>query len=188
MIKSRHNAGLTLIELVVAMSISIIVIDVVFTVFWRSYKINAQNYTITDMQIRTKNALELIKKDISKGSTVEAARDSFISSPDSLILSIPRLDANQSPIAGTYNYVIFQRDPADTTKLTRTEIIDANTTTRTIATDISNIDFIYKDNLDNILVNNWPQVAQVDVTLGLSITSGGNYAISYSTAGTLRNR
>lgn len=185
--KKRPN-GMTLVELLVAAALSLLLLDVLFMIFWQSYKTNQKNYLANDMQMRTKKAVDTIKQDITKTNLVLDTYSGYSSDGDTVILKIPRLDASQSPIAGVFNYIIYEPDPADPAKLHKTEIIDAASTTTHLASDVSNLTFTYKDNLGNTLINNFPLVAQINLSLTLTNTQGGNYAVTYSTTGTLRNR
>jgi len=71
----KNNNGLTLIELMIAMAISLLVMASIFQVFWTHQKANAAQQLVVEMQQNARAAMTLMKREIRMAGYKPAASD-----------------------------------------------------------------------------------------------------------------
>ncbi len=184
------KAGFTLIEILIVIALSAILMETIYTIYQKTN----QSYTITTIKsgLYSQNlqTLDTIRKDIKKTNRILTNYSTYSSIDNhSIILQIPKLDTNKAPIAGEYYHVIYRQNPTEPTELQRIEIIDANTTTRTISQKISEIIFTPKNNLGNIIVGNIESTAQIMINLTIAETlKSHTYQSRLTSNETMRNK
>lgn len=188
MSKHHRRTAFTLIELLVAMALgSILTTTMIFI-----YQKNNESYAISalknDLYRKNLTGLGTIRQDIKKTNRILTNFSTYTASSHCIILQIPTLDSNQSPINNTYYHVIYQPDPNNPHDLQRIEI-NNSTTTRTINRNLSSVTFTPKDNLENNIVNNPENTAQIRIDLALTDNyRGRTYNSTLTSNETMRNK
>lgn len=166
----KNKKGFTLVEILIAIAITSILIEVVFIIYHQ----NNQNYEVisakTTLQKYNLSAIDKIRFDIKKSSQLINNYNAYSTSENSIILKIPRLDTNQVPIDNTFNYVIYRPNPGNSTQLQRIEVIDTTINATIINNYLDTIKFYPKDNLGNAINNNWEDTTQIKIDLSLKET------------------
>jgi len=188
MIKKISSAGLTLVEMIVVMGLTTMLMTVIVSLTLQSYRTYEITTKKNDLQYNARLVVDNIKGDAQKAVAVLGTYDIYTTSTSVLILKLVRLDANQNPIEGTNDYVIYRRKPSSLTQIERIFMIDAVSTTHLFSPKTSNLAFEYQDSIGNSVGVNYAAATRVKITLtAQDVVRGKTYTTSYSTLATLRN-
>lgn len=129
------RSGLSLIELLVATAVAgffILILGQVFIDGWKSYQLQE---TIGQLQGESRKTVDLMADDIRQATRVvltytAPSAVSYTSSYTQLVIQTPAIDSNQDPIVAQFDYIVFRRDPNDSTKVQRL-VFPAAVSTRT---------------------------------------------------------
>jgi prepilin-type N-terminal cleavage/methylation domain-containing protein len=123
----QNKPGLTIIELLVAMTISVIVAGVVSAIFINAWRAHISQEDYTELQQKSRLSIDEITNTIKVASGVlvshTANSTTYVTSADTLVLKTPSIDANNLVLTAT-DYFIFRIDPNDSTRLQRIVIAD----------------------------------------------------------------
>lgn len=126
-LKLTHKKGLSLIELLVGMSISLIVAGVISAVFIDSWRAQIAQETYAALQQGSRASVDEISASIKVASavavTVSSGGDTYNSDASLLVLQTPAIDESGN-ILNDIDYLIFRRNPSDSTLLERIIIAD----------------------------------------------------------------
>jgi len=124
--------ALTLVELLVVMALGSIVIGVITSVLYGSWK--AQQVQEVTQQVQNEarfsvnSVTDTARQATSVINSLSAGSQSYISGTDSLVLGLNAIDQNQNIIAGT-DYIIFRRNPSNSQLIERI-IVPADSSAR----------------------------------------------------------
>lgn len=193
--KAQKNlrSGLTLVELIVGIGLTMVVVTVLLNIFRSSYQSQAFSFTGGNLQVTARGTLDRINRQIRQATNVTDALETYASGNNELILQLPAIDANQAIINSTYDYVIYRLDPATPTKLKEIVIADASSSrrndTRTILANVNSISFTYYNTDNQIIENSLADTKRIRYQINSSQTKyGKSVPITYSEQATLRNK
>jgi len=145
----RSNRGVTLVELLVALGISVLLFASVFTVNLMARQTFEFSANFVDVHGGTRMGMDWMAKDVRWAnqilSSIVIGSDTYTTADDELVLEIPSIDNSGIVIEGTSDYVVYHLNASDETILER--IIDADATssrsdeTRTISNNVNTIAF-----------------------------------------------
>ena len=150
MIKHRSK-GITLIELLVALSIFVVIGGILTSIFISGWKTFDRESAQTNTQDQIKFVTSRITQDSQEATRVIDTRtfdeEVYYSYPKSLILELKSIDANKNPIEDLFDYEVFYVDPLNSKKLKVTIEADPTSSrrseTKTISDIIESVDFEY---------------------------------------------
>jgi len=171
----RRRAGFTLVELLVAMSISTMIVAGVMTTFLSLSRTSLRLGSYNDMESETRKGLELFGRDARMANTI------VWNSATDISLTIPATGPDE-----TYRYAY--NSTART--FTRTETAPVASTPQTLFTNVDSLDFkAYKINTAAVDLSNLAQAAidtkQIQLTVNSSRT---NSTVAAATANVLSAR
>lgn len=159
-IPSGKKRGLSLIELLIAVSTSIIIAGVVSAVFINSWKAQIAQEEYTELQQKGRKSIDEISSSIKVSSgvmtSVTSGSDTYTTSPLIIVLKTPSIDSSNNILPAT-DYFIFQLNTSDATKLERIIIADDTSfrtglaSTTTLSNVMGTVSFIYYDSTSTIL-------------------------------------
>lgn len=193
--KTRKNlrSGLTLVELIVGIGLTMVVVTVLLNIFRSSYQSQAFSFIGGNLQVTARGTLDRINRQIRQSTGVIDTLETYITSSNELILQLPAIDSNQAIINSTYDYVIYRLDPDAPTKLKEIVVANANSSrrndTRTILANVSGVSFTFY-NVDNEIIEvSLTDAKRIRYQINSSQTKyGKSVPISYSEQATLRNK
>ena len=153
LLKSKKR-GITLIELLIAMSTSLIIAGVISAVFISSWKAQIAQEEYTELQQKGRKSVDEISSSIRVASgvmtSITSGSDTYITSDLIIVLKTPAIDGSDNILPAT-DYFIFRLNVSDATKLERVIIADGTSTRANLAaaTTLSNVmgtlSFLYYD-------------------------------------------
>lgn len=133
------RSGLTLIEVLLAMGLSLIIAGVVGAVFFDSWKAQIGQEAYTELQQKSRQAVDEISSQVQTASGVVASVTSgsttYTTNANTVVLKMPSLDVNNNILSGT-DYIVFRRRPAATNNLERIVIADAASSRTSLRTPL----------------------------------------------------
>lgn len=143
--------GITLVETLVAVTILIVIGVALAQTTIITLDISSRQSRSYALETNASILLKTFNDNFGHASGIELARTfgatAYTSSSTTLILRIPALDSSHDIISGVYDYIVFFRDPVDTTHIKYT--IDAGagsirtSGTKTLTTNNSVLTFRY---------------------------------------------
>ena len=151
---NSKKRGITLIELLIAMSTSLIIAGVISAVFISSWKAQIAQEEYTELQQKGRKSVDEISSSIRVASgvmtSITSGSDTYITSALIIVLKTPAIDGSDNILPAT-DYFIFRLNVSDATKLERVIIADGTSTRANLAatTTLSNVmgtlSFLYYD-------------------------------------------
>lgn len=106
---TNQSVGVTLIETVIAVSISsILVLAPVTALFMYTVRANPDLYAKSQIPLQFRLAMEEVGKLVTQAVQLEAVYGSYTSHSGNLILKVPSIDQTKQIIPNTFDYVVFQ--------------------------------------------------------------------------------
>lgn len=185
-------SGLSLVEYTVAFGIFGIISVMAAGVYFAHFRLFSNQNTAIDINTQHKLALTDITNQLRQSESIVSTCPSCgadTSGATSLILRLWPLDASQEPIdpnETNYDYILYKRNPSDTTQLVRITYPNASSSrksgTHVVAITMGNLQFTYN--------NATPALAsQVTVTVTTTATSSGKtQTVTDSAVVDLRNK
>ncbi len=164
--KPINRAGLSVIEFLVVAALVGLFIPVLMTVF--RYTFRSYNWQIaqSSIQLSSRASLERITEHSQQARAVVASQGTYTTGSTTLILQLPAIDASQTIIPLTYDYIIYRPDPTNPDTLQ--EIIQADASSarqsiiRSLQHNLGSISFNYYDSAGTVLSsNNYPSTKRV---------------------------
>lgn len=188
-----RKSGYTLVEALLAIAISVPVVLVLVSIFNATYKTYSIETARAQLALQDDGAVRRLDRLISQALSVSASHGSYTTGGGTLVLQLPSVDVNQKIIPVTYDYVIYQVDPVNPTKLLEISQVDAashrTAGSRAVVNHLSSITFRYYDSTGSQLGSNYANAKRVGFSL---TTSQTNYKqpVSHQTdwLTTLRNK
>ena len=153
LLKSKKR-GITLIELLIAMSTSLIIAGVISAVFISSWKAQIAQEEYTELQQKGRKSVDEISSSIKVASgvitSITSGSDTYITSDLIIVLKTPAIDGSDNILPAT-DYFVFQLNVSDATKLERIIIADGTSirtnlaATTTLSNVMGTLSFIYYD-------------------------------------------
>ncbi|MFC1590220.1 type II secretion system protein J [Candidatus Omnitrophota bacterium] len=187
----KRSCGMTLIEVLVAASISTIILSVVvsFLIAGRQMSETGQAFTVSHGNARL--AADWITRDVRAATQIMDNHDGFTTETDCLILEVPSIDAAGDVIFATddegepifdefesYDYIIYRQSDADSSILERIVDIDAGSSRAAFFTNDS---FTPIESIDSLEFSS----GGAELSDVADVTSLDNVDISISTGQTL---
>lgn len=104
--------GLTLVEVLIAMGLSVIVGGLLLVIIVNSTGLFLKQSSTVEQGLAVNEALSIIKSDIREAQGIAPTYQSFTSSSTQLVLKIPSVDASGNLIADTFDFFVFFKDQA----------------------------------------------------------------------------
>lgn len=147
--------GISLIELIITIGISLTIFTVISAMFVQTNNIFNLESNKSHIQLSGKTALDRIARQTKQGYGVETSYGAYATSDTQMVLKLASLDVDRNIIPLTYDYVIYRLNPVDTTELEEITIADAasyrESDTRVIAKNIGSMTFTYYDSTGTLL-------------------------------------
>lgn len=187
---SSYQKGISLIEVLVGLAVFGFVSVLVASLYFAQFKLFSNQNTAIDVSSQNKLVLDDITNQIRESQGIAAnCCGGDTTSSAVLVLQLWPLNAISEPFqpaGNAYDFVVYKRDQADTTKLVKRVVPDTASTrqskTTVLSTTISNLNFTY-DNADPTLAS------QITVDVTNSQTNlGKTHTISQSASAVLRNK
>ncbi|MEX0594533.1 MAG: prepilin-type N-terminal cleavage/methylation domain-containing protein, partial [Patescibacteria group bacterium] len=123
----NNKRALTLIELLIAMAISIVVSGVILAILVSSWRADIAQTAYLDLQQKSRTAVDEISSTIKVSSGVvtshTAGGTTYTTSSTELVLKTPAIDDSLNILTGT-DYYVFRRNPITATILERIIVAD----------------------------------------------------------------
>lgn len=160
------QSGMTLIEVLVAMFISVIVGGLLLVIMTNSAGLFTKQSSKVEEGLDVDDALMIIRKDIKQAGFIAASYTNgpttYISGTTQLVLKIPSLDNSGNVISETYDYfVYFQNNKLLSYKVFPDLLSQRKSVDRILATGVKTIIFQYYDK--NIPPNEVTPVSAINV-------------------------
>lgn len=186
--------GLTLIETVVAMGLSLLVLTVLSDLFIQTRHLYLLENNTSQLTTSSQTAIARIDTIVRQGVSIESSYNSYTAGNNRIIIKLPTVNSAGQLLLNTYDYVIYQLDPTNTTRLQ--EIVAADSAsrrrsrTRTAMTNLASFTVRYQDaNGTTVSGNNLPTTKRVTVTIDRSEKSYRDVAtVSQTATIMLRNK
>lgn len=172
--RKQLQPGLSLLEFLIAGAILGIISALVAGIYFAHFRIFSNQNNAIDVSTQNKLALEEISNQIRQSESIVSTCPSCggdTTGASVLILRLWPLDGTGEPIDPqdiNYDYLVYKRDPINTTKLTRTTYAYASSSrksgTHVVATNINSLDFTY---------DNPTPASAGQVTISVSTTATG---------------
>ncbi len=187
----KFNKAFTIIELITAFALVGLISVLVASIYFAHFKLFSNESASIDVNSQNKLAIDDITNQLRESQAIVAncCGGIYTTSATTLVLQLWPIDSSPQPIdpgTSNYDYIIYQRDATDNTKLDKIIVPSSISTrhagTNVISTDISNLQFTYN--------NPTPSLAtEVTVSVTTTATSYGKTQTTTQTGnGTLRNR
>lgn len=181
--KRRH--GMTLIEMLVAVGISLLLIVVLATIFRLSFRTYAATLRHGKIILSHQSAIERLTRQIGGATQVVASYNGYQSSTQTLIVRLPAYDNQGRILASTYDHIVYQGDytnnPSQLREIVFPDPLSSRpTANRPILKDIDSNSFTYFLP-DNAAATDRTQTKYLQIQL----TTGNQTNTTYAT---LRNR
>lgn len=209
--KTKHQkkgAGFTLLELLIASSITCFLLIVIAGVYMAHFRIFSNQNTSINVATQNKLGLDEVVNEIreSAGVVISCATPpcspAETNSSTVLILQIWPLDSTGNPIdpqgGSNYDYIIYKRDPANTANLIKKIVLCASPCTSTrksgtpiIASNVSNLQFTYYNGADQICPTSCPYTDSNRITVTIDTTATNfkkTFTTTQSATGEIRNK
>lgn len=185
-----HARGFSLAEAIVVIAVSGMLISVMLGVVISANSVIRIESAREEILTANRNALTRMVHEFQDATSVRNSQTIngtlYTTSRTVAVLSLPSLDANHAPVAGSYDYVAFLRDPSDQTKLIR--VMETapgsfrSSGISVLALFVSNLRFEYNepDPSASRLVETYVETART--------VYGKTVAISSTDVATLRNK
>jgi len=152
--------GLTLVELIVGFSIIGIISVLIASPYFSFFRLFLNQFTAIDVASENRLALNEITNQSRQSESVSVLTIPCGGDPsgsNKLCLQLWPLDQNGKPFRSSdKDYIIYKRDPQNNTKIikiTRAATSSSRkSSTKTVGTDITNLQFAYNPNNQNILI------------------------------------
>lgn len=188
------RAGFTLLELLIAISVSIVAGSILVSLmtagnglfYQQGSKIN-QGLSLNDSVNEISN---LIKISSSIASSYPASSPQYSTDSNTLILSIPSIDSTGKVINNTYDFAVIARD-ATKNNILRLQVFpnplsSHKSQNQVLSTTLSSVTFLYYDNNDQPVSPT--SAAKINFTVNLTEKAGyGNQSSSASGQVNLKN-
>lgn len=136
----NNKRALTLIELLIAMAISIVVSGVILAILVSSWRADIAQTAYLDLQQKSRTAVDEISSTIKVSSGVvtshTAGGTTYTTSSTELVLKTPAIDDSLNILTGT-DYYVFRRNPITATILERIIVADPASSRTTIASPVT---------------------------------------------------
>lgn len=184
MLELRSKSGLTIIELLVAISISVIVAGVISAVFINAWRAHISQEDYTELQQKSRLSIDEITNTIKVSSGVLVSHtnggNTYTTSASTIVLKTPAINASNQVLTGT-DYIIFRINPADNTKLERVVIADPASTRANLPPSLNlndrmgSLAFVYNNSSGqiNLGTGDVTTTTNVDTTVTSQKTSQG---------------
>lgn len=106
------NRGLTLVEVIIAMGLSVIVGGLLLTIIVNSTGLFLKQSSTVEQGLAVNEALSAIRSNIREAQSIAPTYQSFTSSSTQLILRLASVDGSGNLIADTFDYFVFFKDQA----------------------------------------------------------------------------
>lgn len=137
---SQSKSGLTIIELLVAMTISIVVAGVITAIFVNAWRAHISQEDYSELQQKSRQSVDEITNTIKVSSGVLASHTvnsvTYTTSANTLVLKTPSIDDNNAVLTAT-DYFVFRLDPNNSTKLQRLVFADPSSTRYSLPTSFN---------------------------------------------------
>lgn len=151
----NNKQGFTIIEMTVVVLIATIVLIIIGSMFVAQWQLYRSQSAISEIQNQNRIAQNIISKTIQISTGIVASStinsESYYSDIDTIILQVPSVDSSQNIITGSYDYIVFEQDSTDPTKLisnTEASLLSARTSEKkTIAQFVSSLNFEYNESI-----------------------------------------
>lgn len=169
---------MSLVELLIAVSISAVAIVILASMFVNNNSLFFQQSTKVSQGLSINDALTQISKDIRSAAFIAGSytqsTPSYTTGEETIVIAIPAIDSNGKNLVNVYDYIVITKDPSSQKILRRHLFPDAassrSSSKSVLATNLSLIKFSY---LDNNNVNVTPQNAtKVLYTINFSEKAG----------------
>jgi hypothetical protein len=189
---SKSLKAFTLIEIVTGFALVGLVSILIATLYFAHFRLFSNQNTSIEVSTQNRLAIDEIVNQVRESQSVVdtcTGCSGDTTSSTVLVLRLWRLDSNGEPTEPTgseYDYVIYKRDPSDTTNLIKKTVPDPTssrqTLTKIIATRVSDLQFAY-DNTNPDLIT------EISVTLTNSSTVNNKVqTTTQSSTAILRNK
>jgi len=123
----RSKSGLTIIELLIAVSTSVVVAGVISSIFINAWRAQISQEDYTELQQKSRLSIDEITNTIKVSSGVLVSHtdegNTYTTSASAIVLKTPAINASNQVLTGN-DYIIFRINPVDSTKLERVVIAD----------------------------------------------------------------
>ncbi|NQU83981.1 MAG: prepilin-type N-terminal cleavage/methylation domain-containing protein [Parcubacteria group bacterium] len=145
--------GFTILEMTIVVLISSIALFIVSTLFiaqLQLYRSESLFSEVREQNLLTQNIItRTIEESFNVVVNATINSEDYDSDADTIILQLPSIDADQNTIAGSYDYMAFERDGTDPTKIISNTEIDLASTRpagkKTITQFVNSLNFGYND-------------------------------------------
>jgi Tfp pilus assembly protein PilW len=169
---SRGRAGLTLVELLIAASLSIIILGGVMTSFILIVKSGYATSQYTDMELQSRKGLEYFARDVRMASAIDWSN---WNTDASIALTIPTSSATDTI---TYRYIAASK--------TFTRFTASTNQTQTLFSNIASFDLIpYNITGASIPLNNLSEATQRTKQLQLTLVTNQSRTLMAKTTNTV---
>ena len=184
------DRGVSLVEILVGLSVFGFVTILIASLYFTHFKLFSNQNTLVDLSSQNKLVLDDITNQVRESQGVATSCcGGDTTSATVLVLQLWPLDAAGEPFqpaGNAYDFVVYQRDSSDNTKLLKKTAPDATSTrvakTSILSSTVANLAFTY-DNVDPTLASE----ITIDVT-NTQTTYGKTHTISQSASAVLRNK
>jgi Tfp pilus assembly protein PilW len=185
----------SLIEALIAMAIGMIAILAIFSLFTAGQKYFFNQSNRADSIDDSRFPGIWISRDIRGALQVVDTVDSYTTSSNALILQVFSLDENDMIIDGTFDFIIYRRNPDNPNFLEQIIQADAASSrrdgTKTLADNLDSLVFVYYDE-DNQLTADYASIANINFVITSTKSSvgraGQSFQESFNSWAKLRNK
>lgn len=162
--------GITLIELLIAFSISSLLFIALGSITWQLYR--SYSITLAEVQLESTQltALNRITRMLQEGRQIMNSVDNYTTSDARLVVLIPSIDSANTILFGRTDTFVYQLDPNDPTMLQEVIIPHQDShreaQTRILLRNVDDLTFNYYDpNGALITTNNYANTKQIVINL-----------------------
>lgn len=180
-IQFQRRKGISLIETLLAMSISVLLLILISDLFIQTrHTYRLQNNT-AQLDTGSEAILSRMNTVIRQGVSIEQTAGGYTASSTAIIVKLATVNPAGTILPATYDYIIYQRSPNNSTELQEITVADTNSRrtsqTRTITTHLKTLAFNYSDANGTTLASTAVSTTKkVTVTLATSEKSYGDTA------------
>lgn len=191
---TRHRPGLSIIEMVVVIGISVAIFSVMAELFVQTQKIFRLESNKSHLELSSEVALVRMGQIIRQSLGIVTAQDGYTTSGSTIIVKLTAYDNTGTILPLTYDYIVFRPDPADTTQLQEVTLADPDSRrtdqTRIISSNIAGLSLSYYDTAGILLaINGVDATKKVKINIISTETSMNQTAtINHTEQVTLRNK
>jgi prepilin-type N-terminal cleavage/methylation domain-containing protein len=189
----KRRRGFSLLELVVVIGMIAVVTGILVRIFRASYESYGFSSANGELQLSTRGAIDRMTREMRQSVSVAASNGSYNTGSSAIVLQLASIQANETIIPSTYDYVIYRLDPSNPKKLQEIMVAASGSArkndTRTILNNVDSASFTYYDVSGTAITSGYTATKRIRLQIDASQTKyGKNIPVSYSEQATLRNK